>query len=66
MFILLLNIFVRIKEKITLEHHRRMFILHGTMETLDAADSKGKSFTQILSSVCKENSGAVDILEIEE
>ena len=36
------------------------------METQEAADSKGKSFTQILSSVCKENSGAVNILEIEE
>ena len=42
-----------------------MFILHGTMETLSADDSKGRSFTQILSSVCKENGGAVDILEIE-
>ena len=42
-----------------------MFILHGTMETLSAADSKGRSFTQILCSVCKENGGAVDILEIE-
>ena len=47
------------------EHHERMFILHGTMETLTAADGKGRSFTQILSSVCKENGGAVDILEIE-
>ncbi len=44
-----------------------MFILHGTMETLSAADIKvkGRTFTQILSSVCKENGGAVDILEIE-
>ena len=42
-----------------------MFILHGTMETLTAEDDKGRSFTQILSSVCKENGGAVDILEIE-
>ena len=42
-----------------------MFIFHGTMETLSAADIKGKTFTQILSSVCKQNGGAVDILEIE-
>ena len=35
------------------------------METLTAEDDKGRSFTQILSSVCKENGGAVDILEIE-
>ena len=40
-----------------------MFIIHGTMETQPATD--GKSFTQILSSVCNENGGAVDILDIE-
>ena len=55
----------REKEKIQRKHQERMFIFHGTMETLTAADSKGGSFTQILSSVCKENGGAVDILEIE-
>ena len=54
------------KEKITPEQHGRMFILHGTMETLPAEDNKGRSFTQILSSVCEENGGAVDILEIAE
>ena len=43
-----------------------MFILHGTMETLPAEDNKGRSFTQILSSVCEENGGAVDILDIAE
>ena len=53
------------KEIIKPEHHERMFILHGTMETLTAADDKGGTFTQILSSVCKQNGGAVDILEIE-
>ncbi len=42
-----------------------MFILHGTMETLTAEDDKGRSFTQILSSVCQENGGALDILDIE-
>merc|ERR550532_3475165 len=42
-----------------------MFIIHGTMETLTAADGKGRTFTQILSSLCKDNGGAVDILEIE-
>ena len=42
-----------------------MFIIHGTMETLTATDGKGRTFTQILSSVCKENGGAVDILEID-
>ena len=42
-----------------------MFIIHGTMETHSAADIKGRTFTQILSSVCKQNGGAVDILEIE-
>ena len=56
----------RDKEKITPEQHRRMFILHGTMETLPAEDNKGRSFTQILSSVCEENGGAVDILKIAE
>ena len=56
---------LRGKEIIRREHHERMFILHGTMETLTAEDGKGGTFTQILSSVCKENGGAVDILEIE-
>ena len=42
-----------------------MFIFYGQLETLKAADNKGRSFTQILSSVCDENGGAVDILEIE-
>ena len=42
-----------------------MFILYGTLETLTAEDNKGRTFTQILSSVCKENGGAVNILEIE-
>ena len=60
----LISVF-RNKEKIKLEHHERMFIVYGTMETLTASDSKGGTFTQILSSVCKENGGAVDILEIE-
>ena len=35
------------------------------METLSAEDNKGMSFTQILASVCKENGGAVDILDID-
>ena len=60
-----MNLFFRGKAKIEREHHERMFILNGTMETLTAEDDKGRSFTQILSSVCKDNGGAVDILEIE-
>ena len=55
----------REKEMITREQHEKMFILHGTMETMSAEDNKGRSFTQILCSVCKENGGAVDILEID-
>ena len=55
----------RAKEKITAEQHEKMFILYGTLETLTAEDNKGRTFTQILSSVCKENGGAVNILEIE-
>lgn len=51
---------------ITPEQHKKMFILHGTMETQPAEDNKGRSFTQILSSVCKANGGAVDILKIDE
>ena len=43
-----------------------MFVFHGAMETLPAADHNGRSFTQILSSVCNENGGAVDILKIED
>ena len=42
-----------------------MFILYGTMETQKAEDRKGETFTQILSSVCQENGGALNILEIE-
>ena len=59
------SLFYRNKEKIKREHQERMFILHGTMETLSAEDTKGRSFTQILSSVCNDNGGAVDILELE-
>ena len=59
------GIIYREKEMITPEQHKKMFILHGTMETQPAEDNKA-SFTQILSSVCKENGGAVDILKIEE
>ena len=55
----------RAKEKITAEQHEKMFIFYGTLETLTAEDNKGRTFTQILSSVCEENGGAVDILEIE-
>ena len=55
----------RSKENIRAEHHEKMFIFYGTLETLPADDNKGRSFTQILSSVCNENGGAVDILEIE-
>ena len=51
---------------ITPEQHKKMFILHGSMETLPAEDNKGRSFTQILSSVCQANSGAVAILKIDE
>ena len=47
------------------EHQEKMFILNGTIETFFAEDGKGRSFTQILSSLCRENGGAVDILEIE-
>jgi len=54
------------KKMITPEQHKKMFILHGTMETQPAEDNKGRSFTQILSSVCKANGGAVDILKIDE
>ena len=55
----------RSKEEIRTTQHEKMFIFYGTLETLPAADNKGRSFTQILSSVCDENGGAVDILEIE-
>ena len=41
--------------------HEKMFILHGTMETLPATDVKGRSFTSILSSVVKANGGAMPI-----
>ena len=51
---------------ITPEQHNKMFILHGSMETLPAEDNKGSTFTQILSSVCKANGGAVDIVTIDE
>ena len=60
-----MNMFFRHKEKIKREYQEKMFILHGTMETLSSEDSKGRTFTQILSKVCKENGGAIDILEIE-
>lgn len=43
-----------------------MFVFHGSMETLSAEDNKGRSFTQILSTVCNENGGAIDILKIDE
>ena len=42
-----------------------MFIIHGTMDTLIATDIAGRTFSQILSSVCEENGGALDILDIE-
>ena len=60
-----LDFVFRDKKIIKPEHHERMFIIHSTMETLKATDGKGRTFTQILSSVCKENGGAVDILEID-
>ena len=44
--------------------HEKMFIFYGTMETQTATDDSGRSFTSILSSVCKENGGAMEILEI--
>ena len=60
------QIFVfRIKEDIKREHLEKMFIFYGTMETQGAEDGNGRSFTQILGSVCNENGGAVNILEIE-
>ena len=57
----------RDKETIKPEHHERTFIFYGTLETLPAEDGNGrrKSFSQILSSVCKENGGAINILDIE-
>ena len=47
------------------DQQEKMFILDGTLETLPAEDKKGRSFTQILSSACKQNGGALDILDIE-
>ena len=42
-----------------------MFIIHGTMDTLTAEDRAGRTFSQILASVCEENGGAINILDIE-
>ena len=42
-----------------------MFIIHGTMDTLTAEDRAGRTFSQILASVCEENGGALNILDIE-
>lgn len=53
------------KKPITSEQQKKIFIVHATMETQPAHD-KGRSFTQILSSVCKANGGAVDILKMVE
>ena len=53
------------KETIKPEHHERTFIFYGTLETLPAEDGNGRSFSQILSSVCKANGGAINILDIE-
>ena len=55
----------RDKEMIKPEHHERTFIFYGTLETLPAEDGNGRSFSQILSSVCKANGGAINILDIE-
>jgi len=56
---------LKAKEKITAKHQEKMFIFYGTLETLTAEDNKGRTFSQILSSVCEEYGGAVNILEIE-
>ena len=54
----------RKKGPITDAEHQRMFILQSCTETQKATDEKGSSFTHILSSVCKENRGAVPIQQI--
>ena len=43
--------------------HEKMFIFKSTRDTLVATD--GESFTQALVSICKENGGALPILNIE-
>ena len=53
----------RERKKIVVEEQMRMFVFHGTVETLEAEDKH--SFTQALVSVCKENGGALPILDIE-
>ena len=53
------------KETIKPEHHERTFIFYGTLDTQPAEDSNGRSFSQILSFVCKANGGAINILDIE-
>ena len=42
-----------------------MFIFYGTLETHQATGDLGKSFTDFLCSVCEDNGGAMEILEIE-
>ena len=44
--------------------HEKMFIFHGTRETLPATDVEGRTFTSILAKVCKDNGGAMAIQEI--
>ena len=59
-------IYFRYKKKIEVAAHEDMFIFYGTMETLTATDRTGRTFTSILSSVVKENDGAMAIKEIAE
>ena len=48
---------------IDLPEQEKMFIFHGTRQTLTASD--GLSFTQVLAAVCRESGGALPILDIE-
>ena len=62
---ILYNFLLRYKRPISAAQQEKMFIFYGTTETQEATDNKGCSFTHILSSVCEENGGAVQILQIE-
>lgn len=43
---------------------KKMFIFYGTLDTQEATGDPGRSFTHFLCSVCEENGGAMEILEI--
>merc|ERR550539_1228256 len=52
------------RPKIGTAQQNKLFIFYGTLETQEATGEPGRSFTHFLCSVCEENGGAVDILEI--